>query len=101
MDDFFDALDGYVAAAKAKAQDLAEKGAAALEKLAEWVRSHSGPALIGATVSPPDTARLTQCLGECQALAAPVTGTAIGAGVGGPFSGLLAKILAAILAALK
>lgn len=101
MDDFFDKVEAYIAAAKAKAQDLAEKGADALEALAAWVRDQSGPApVVGAS----DPHRLAACLSECQALAAPAKGAkgaAAQAAVGGPFAGLLAKLLAAILAALK
>lgn len=101
MDAFFDKVQEYIDAAKAKAKDIAEKGADALDELAGWLRSQAH-APVGAAPTI-DTTRLATLQSECQALAVPVTGAKGGtpAPVGGPFGGLLAKLIAAILAALK
>jgi hypothetical protein len=96
MGDFLDRVEAYIAAAKAKATDLASKGADALEEFAAWLRARAGPAPLKA--DPGEAARVATCKSELAALGAPKSAAA--GAVGASPADLLAQVLAAILAAL-
>jgi hypothetical protein len=97
MQDFFNALDLYVQAAKAKAADLAALGCEALRRWADWIEAQSSGIVMAA--GPQDAARLTALHAECVALAAPQAGPpVVGAS---PWAGLLLSAITALLDLLR
>jgi hypothetical protein len=98
MNDVLLAIENYIQAAKAKAADLASRGAAALREFADWIEAQSSGIVMAA--GPADAARLDACYAECQALAAPAVAgpPVVGAS---PWAGLLLSALTAILELLR
>lgn len=91
MNDFFDKIQEFIDAAKAKAADLAEKAAQVAEAWAAWLRAQAAGGTIAA-MSAADTARLASFKTELQGLAAAPSAQA----GGGFFKKLIGMILALI-----
>jgi hypothetical protein len=97
MQDFFLKVEEYIAAAKAKAADLAALGCEALRRWADWIEAQSSGIVMAA--GPQDAARLTALHAECIALAAPqASPSVVGAS---PWAGLLLSAITMLLELLR